>query len=61
MPPIETLLTFAVATALFAYFPGPALLYAAAQTLARGRRAGFMAAFGIPVGCHAHVIAAAKA
>lgn len=59
MPPLETLLAFAVATALFAYFPGPALLYTAAQTLARGRRAGFMAAFGIHVGCYAHVIAAA--
>jgi len=59
MPPLETLLAFAVATALFAYFPGPALLYTAAQTLARGKRAGFMAAFGIHIGCYAHVIAAA--
>jgi threonine/homoserine/homoserine lactone efflux protein len=54
----ETLLAFAVATAVFAYIPGPALLYTAAQTLARGRRAGFMAALGIHVGCYAHVIAA---
>jgi threonine/homoserine/homoserine lactone efflux protein len=53
------MIAFAVATAVFAYFPGPALLYTAAQTFARGRRAGFMAAFGIHVGCYAHVFAAA--
>ncbi|MEZ5934971.1 MAG: LysE family translocator [Alphaproteobacteria bacterium] len=59
MPGLDLLIPFAVATALFAYFPGPALLYTAAQTLARGRRAGFMAAFGIHLGCYVHVIAAA--
>lgn len=58
MASTEILITFAVATALFAYFPGPALLYTAAQTLARGRRAGLMAALGIHVGCYAHVLAA---
>lgn len=59
MPSLDLLLAFAAATAVFAYFPGPALLYTAAQTLARGRRAGFMAAFGIHLGCYAHVFAAA--
>jgi threonine/homoserine/homoserine lactone efflux protein len=54
----DVLIAFAIATALFAYFPGPALLYTAAQTLARGRRAGLMAALGIHVGCYAHVIGA---
>jgi threonine/homoserine/homoserine lactone efflux protein len=58
MASTEVLIAFAVATALFAYFPGPALLYTAAQTLARGRRAGLMAALGIHIGCYAHVIAA---
>jgi threonine/homoserine/homoserine lactone efflux protein len=58
MPSWELLAAFAVATAAFAYFPGPALLYTAAQTVARGRRAGFFAAFGIHIGCYAHVIAA---
>lgn len=58
MASAEVLIAFAVATALFAYFPGPALLYTAAQTLARGRRAGLMAALGIHVGCYAHVLAA---
>jgi threonine/homoserine/homoserine lactone efflux protein len=59
MPSLELLLACAAATAVFAYFPGPALLYTAAQTLARGRRAGFMAALGIHLGCYAHVLAAA--
>ncbi|MBK8008994.1 MAG: LysE family translocator [Rhizobiales bacterium] len=58
MASTEVLVAFAIATALFAYFPGPALLYTAAQTLSRGRRAGLMAALGIHVGCYAHVIAA---
>ncbi|MGI9421447.1 MAG: LysE family translocator [Geminicoccaceae bacterium] len=59
MPGLDLLIPFAIATALFAYFPGPALLYTAAQTIARGRRAGFMAALGIHFGCYLHVIAAA--
>ncbi len=58
MPSFELMLSFAVATVLFAYFPGPALLYTAAQTLARGRRAGYMAALGIHVGGYVHVGAA---
>jgi threonine/homoserine/homoserine lactone efflux protein len=59
MPSVDLLIAFAAATMVFAYFPGPALLYTAAQTLARGRRAGFMAALGIHLGCYAHVAAAA--
>lgn len=59
MPGLDLLIPFAIATALFAYFPGPALLYTAAQTIARGRKAGFMAALGIHLGCYLHVIAAA--
>ncbi len=55
----ETFLAFVTATALFAYMPGPALLYTAAQTISRGRRAGFMAALGIHIGCYVHVLAAA--
>jgi threonine/homoserine/homoserine lactone efflux protein len=59
MPGLDTLIAFALATAVFAYMPGPAMLYAAAQTLARGRRAGWMAALGIHVGGYVHVVAAA--
>lgn len=59
MPSIEILITFFVATSVFAYMPGPAMLYAAAQTIARGRRSGWMAALGIHIGGYAHVVAAA--
>lgn len=55
----ETLLAFATLTLVVAYFPGPALLYTAAQTIAHGRKAGFMAMLGIHLGCYIHVFAAA--
>ena len=54
----DVLLAFALATVAFASFPGPALLYTAAQTMARGRRGGFLAALGIHLGCYVHVLAA---
>lgn len=59
MPGLELLIPFALATLTFAVMPGPALLYTAAQTLARGRRGGLLAALGIHLGCYAHVLAAA--
>lgn len=55
----ETLFAFATVTILVAYFPGPALLYTAAQTISHGRRAGLMAMLGIHLGCYVHVFAAA--
>lgn len=58
MPATDVLLTFFASTLLFAYMPGPALLYTAAQTLARGRAAGLMAALGIHLGGYVHVAAA---
>ena len=59
MPSNEILFTLLIATAVFAYMPGPSTLYAAAQTIARGRRAGWLAALGIHIGGYVHVIAAA--
>ncbi len=59
MPSLDLLLPFALATLVFAIVPGPAILYTAAQTLARGSRGGLLAAAGIHVGGFAHVIAAA--
>ena len=59
MPSIEMLIALFVTTAVFAYIPGPAMLYAAAQTLARGRSAGLMATLGIHIGCYVHILAAA--
>jgi threonine/homoserine/homoserine lactone efflux protein len=44
---------------IFAVIPGPGLLYTAAQTLARGRLGGLMAALGIHLGGYLHVAAAA--
>jgi threonine/homoserine/homoserine lactone efflux protein len=59
MPSAELLIAFFATTAVFAYIPGPAMLYAAAQTMARGRLAGLMASLGIHLGCYVHVFAAA--
>jgi threonine/homoserine/homoserine lactone efflux protein len=58
MPSSELLIAFAVATLIFAFMPGPAMLYTAAQTVARGRKGGFMAALGIHCGGYVHVIGA---
>jgi threonine/homoserine/homoserine lactone efflux protein len=55
----DLLPAFALATLTFAAMPGPAVLYTAAQTLARGRRGGLMAVLGIHIGGWAHVLAAA--
>jgi len=52
-------MAFVVAASIFAYMPGPSTLYAAAQTIARGRRAGWCAALGIHIGGYGHVVAAA--
>jgi threonine/homoserine/homoserine lactone efflux protein len=59
MPSTDLLAAFFVTTAIFAYIPGPAMLYTVAQTLARGRFAGIMAMLGIHLGCYVHVLAAA--
>jgi threonine/homoserine/homoserine lactone efflux protein len=58
MPSLDLLLAFAIATLIFAGMPGPAMLYTAAQTVARGRRGGLMAALGIHCGGYAHVLGA---
>ena len=59
MPSSDLLLALLATAFLVAYIPGPALLYAAAQTLARGRKAGLLAALGLHVGGLVHVVAAA--
>ena len=59
MPSIELFVAFLATTAIFAFIPGPAMLYAAAQTMARGRWSGLMAALGIHLGGYVHVAAAA--
>lgn len=59
MPDIDILIAFVLTTAAFAFIPGPAMLYAAARTMAGGRKAGLMAVLGIHIGAYVHVIAAA--
>lgn len=59
MPSADILIAFFLAAAVFAYMPGPALLYTSAQTIARGRRAGWLAVSGLHLGGYVHVIAAA--
>ena len=59
MPSIDIFLAFLATAAVFAFVPGPAMLYAAAQTFAGGRAAGLMASLGIHLGCYVHVAAAA--
>lgn len=55
----EILFGFIVATLIFGYMPGPALVYTAAQTMAFGRQGGFKAALGLHAGGYVHVFAAA--
>ena len=59
MPSPELLIAFFATTAIFAFIPGPAMLYAAARTLAGGRSSGFLAVLGLHLGCYVHVFAAA--
>lgn len=59
MPPIEQLIPFFIAAVIFAVIPGPAILYTAAQTMAKGKRGGAYAAFGIHIGGLVHIVAAA--
>lgn len=58
MPAYDQLIAFLIATVLFAAIPGPAVLYTAAQAIARGRRAGFLTVAGIHIGCYVHVLGA---
>jgi len=59
MPPFDLLIPFFVATLIFACVPGPGMFYAAAQTIARGRHAGWLSAAGFHIGGYAHILAAA--
>jgi threonine/homoserine/homoserine lactone efflux protein len=59
MPSSDLLIPFFVATAIFACVPGPGMFYAAAQTMALGRRAGWYSAAGFHIAGYAHIAAAA--
>jgi threonine/homoserine/homoserine lactone efflux protein len=53
------LLAFIAATALLSLAPGPDLLFIIANGVARGRRAGVLAALGMSTGLAVHTVAAA--
>ncbi|MEM9097027.1 MAG: LysE family translocator [Pseudomonadota bacterium] len=59
MPSAELVIPFLIASALFAWVPGPGMIYAVAQTLARGRRAGRWSAIGFNIAGLVHITAAA--
>ncbi len=59
MPSADLLIPFFVASAIFACVPGPGMFYAAAQTLALGRRAGWYSALGFHLAGFGHIAAAA--
>ena len=59
MPSTDLLVAFITAAAIFAFIPGPGILYAAAQTMAGGRSAGLLGTLGLALGGYLHVIAAA--
>ena len=59
MPSSDLLIPFFVATVVFAFVPGPGMLYAAAQTIAGGHRAGWLSMAGLHIGGYAHILAAA--
>ncbi len=59
MPSVDLLIPFFVAASIFACVPGPGMFYAAAQTIARGRRAGWLSALGFHAGGYVHIAAAA--
>lgn len=59
MPSAEHLVPFFVASLIFAFVPGPGMFYAAAQTLAAGRAAGWWSALGFHIAGLGHIAAAA--
>jgi threonine/homoserine/homoserine lactone efflux protein len=59
MPDGSTLLLFGAAALALIVVPGPAVLYIVAQSIDRGRLAGFVSALGIATGGLVHVTAAA--
>ena len=50
MPASDVLIAFFSAAAIFAFIPGPGILYAAAQTMAGCRPVGFAGALGLVFG-----------
>ncbi|MEK7296158.1 MAG: LysE family translocator [Actinomycetota bacterium] len=58
MPPLHSLVTFALAALALLVIPGPAVIYILNRSVADGRRVGLAAVCGLEVGNFMHVIAA---
>ena len=59
MPSVELLVPFLAATAIFAFTPGPGMLYLAVQTMAHGARAGWLSSVAFHLASYLHIFAAA--
>ncbi|MBY4893220.1 LysE family translocator [Rhodobacteraceae bacterium N5(2021)] len=59
MPPVELLVPFLAATAIFAFTPGPGMLYMAVQTIAHGAKAGWLSSIAFHLASYLHIFAAA--
>lgn len=59
MPGPEFLLPFLLTALLLSVTPGPGMVYIAAQTIGRGRRAGWFSALGTHLASYVHIAAAA--
>ncbi|WP_394252634.1 LysE family translocator [Vibrio profundi] len=52
------LFTYFIVTLLYAFMPGPAMLYSIAQAVSGGKKVGIMAVFGLHIGGYFHVLLA---
>lgn len=59
MPGVEYLIPFLVTALLLSVTPGPGMLYIAAQTIGRGRKAGWFSSLGTHLASYVHIVAAA--
>ncbi len=58
MPPAELIVPFLAATAIFAFTPGPGMLYMAVQTMAHGAGAGLLSSLAFHLASYLHIFAA---
>jgi threonine/homoserine/homoserine lactone efflux protein len=59
MPPIELFIPFLVASAVFAFTPGPGMFYMAVQTMANGAKSGWLSSFAFHLASYIHILLAA--
>lgn len=58
MPPLHSLIAFALASMALLVIPGPAVIYILNRSVADGRRVGLAAVCGLEIGNFMHVVAA---